>query len=130
MMNFYSAKNVTSNVGDSVVVLFGMLFHGFRFYRSELVDLCGLLGGSWGSGRWLLYERFIYTQGTFFFPPAYTGSSCNNTNGGVTILFTRFSLRRVEGHVAWAHLSSAGHQAPTYDYQGVCVVTFWATNAE
>lgn len=49
---------------------------------------------------------------------------------GSTILFTRFSLRRVEGHVAWAHLSSAGHQAPTYDYQGVCVVTFWATNAE
>src|SRR6266851_4390408 len=113
-MNFYSAKNVTSNAGDSVVVLFGMLFHGFRFYRSELVDLCGLLGGSWGSGSWLRYERFIYTQGTFFFSPAYTGGSCNNTNGGEHHTFYQVFLPQ-RGRVTWRGHTCRAPATQAYD---------------
>lgn len=53
-MNSYNAKNVASNAEDSVVVSFGMPFHGRRYYSSGLVDLCGLLRGFWESGRWLM----------------------------------------------------------------------------
>jgi hypothetical protein len=41
MMNFSSAKNVASSGEDSVVVLYGMLLRGSRFFRSVLVDLLG-----------------------------------------------------------------------------------------
>ena len=50
---------------------------------------------------------------------------------GRTILFTRFSFRRGGGSRGVGTLVERRPPKPTtYDYQGVCVVTFWATNAE
>jgi hypothetical protein len=60
-MSFYSAKNVASSGGDSVVAFFGMLSHGFRYYYSGLADLRGLLEGFYGSGRWTLHLYMYFS---------------------------------------------------------------------
>jgi hypothetical protein len=44
-MSFYSAKNVAFSGEDSVVVLYGTLLRGSRFFRWGLAVPLGPLGG-------------------------------------------------------------------------------------